>query len=80
MSWFKANQFKISKRIEDKLVKVWRVSGEQVWVLVHIEVQSQSEKDFAQRMYVYNYRLSDQFNRPVASFGKKSVLIRRQTK
>ena len=59
----------VGKRIADKLVKVWRVSGDQVWVLVHIEVQSQSDQEFAQRMYVYNYRLRDQFNRPVASFA-----------
>ena len=52
----------------DKLVKVWKKTGEQVWVLVHIEVQSQSKTDFAERMYTYNYRLRDRFNRPVASF------------
>ena len=60
---------KVGKRIADKLVEVWRVSGEQVWVLVHIEVQSQSETAFEERVYVYNYRLRDQFNRPVASFA-----------
>lgn len=59
----------IGKHIADKLVKVWRKSGEQVWVLVHIEVQSQYQKKFAERMYTYNYRLRDRFNRPVASFA-----------
>lgn len=44
----------IGKRLADKLVKVWRKTGEQVWVLVHIEVQSQSKTDFAERMYTYN--------------------------
>jgi hypothetical protein len=29
------------RRDADKLVKVWRRSGEEQWVLVHIEVQSQ---------------------------------------
>ncbi|MGB3298007.1 MAG: hypothetical protein WBA76_07035, partial [Phormidesmis sp.] len=57
------------KRIADKLVKVWTKAGEQVWVLVHIEVQSQREADFAKRMYTYNYRLQDLYNRPVTSFA-----------
>ena len=59
----------IGKRVADKLVKVWMTSGEQVWVLVHIEVQSQPEQRFAERMFIYNYRLRDLFNRPVASFA-----------
>ncbi|MEQ9549666.1 MAG: hypothetical protein RIM23_08620 [Coleofasciculus sp. G3-WIS-01] len=29
------------RRDADKLVKVWRCSGEEQWVLVHVEVQSQ---------------------------------------
>ncbi|MEL7143897.1 MAG: cytosolic protein [Cyanobacteria bacterium J06643_4] len=59
----------VGKRIADKLVKVWKKTGEQVWVLVHIEVQSQPKSDFAERMYTYNYRLRDRFKRPVASFA-----------
>lgn len=38
-------------------------------MLVHIEVQSQPEMEFARRMYVYNYRLFDRYNRRVASFA-----------
>lgn len=34
----------IGKRIADRLVKVWTLAGEQVWVLVHIEIQGQAEK------------------------------------
>ena len=59
----------VGKRIADKLVKVWTNAGAQVWVLIHIEVQSQSERGFAERMHVYNYRLRDLFNHPVASFA-----------
>ena len=57
------------KRVVDKLVKVWRTDGQDEWVLVHIEVQSQPETEFARRMYVYNYRLFDRYNRRVASFA-----------
>ena len=37
--------------------------------LIHIEVQSQYQSGFAQRMYTYNYRLGDRYNRPVASLA-----------
>ncbi|HEX5446890.1 MAG TPA: hypothetical protein VFW87_23945 [Pirellulales bacterium] len=53
----------------DKLARVWRSSGKEEWVLVHVEVQSQEEKAFAKRMFVYNYRLFDRYNRKVASFA-----------
>ena len=59
----------VSKRLADKLIKVWNCKGDQVWVLIHIEVQNQQESGFVQRMYTYNYRLRDRFNRPVASFA-----------
>ena len=57
------------RRVVDKLIKVWRTDGQDEWVLVHVEVQSQAETEFAQRMYVYNYRLFDRYNRRVASFA-----------
>ena len=57
------------QRRVDKLVKVWRKSGTEVWVLIHVEIQAQRETNFPRRMYVYNYRLFDRYNRPVASFA-----------
>jgi len=39
------------ERIADKLFKVWIRDGEEAWVLIHVEVQSQEESDFAKRMY-----------------------------
>jgi hypothetical protein len=45
----------LGKRLVDKLVKIYRTGGEETWVLVHVEVQSQEESNFAQRMYVYHY-------------------------
>jgi hypothetical protein len=54
----------------DKLVKVTlRESGEEAWVLIHIEVQGDQEAAFARRMYIYNYRLFDKYDRRVASFA-----------
>jgi hypothetical protein len=57
------------RRVVDKLVKVWRTNGDEEWVLVHVEFQGQQEKEFAKRMYVYNYRLFDRYNQQVASFA-----------
>jgi len=59
----------LGRRLCDKLVKVWRKDGEEERVLVHVEVQSQGGDAFANRMYVYNYRLYDRYNRKVASLA-----------
>ncbi|MGD1865009.1 MAG: DUF4351 domain-containing protein [Phormidesmis sp.] len=57
------------KRIVDRLVKVYLHSGEENWLLLHIEIQNQKEKDFNERIYIYSTRLFDKFRRPVASFA-----------
>lgn len=57
------------RRTVDKLVKVWRKSGQEEWVLIHIEVQSQSETEFELRMFQYNYRIFDRYNRRVVSLA-----------
>jgi hypothetical protein len=57
----------LGKRFVDKLVKLYLHGGEEVWILVHIEVQSQYEAQFAQRVFTYNYRIFDRYQRQVAS-------------
>lgn len=59
----------LGKRLVDKLVKIYRHGGEEAWVLIHIEVQSQQESKFAERMFVYNYRIYDRYRRSVASLA-----------
>jgi hypothetical protein len=59
----------LGRRLADKLVQVWRRGGEETWVLVHIEVQSQEERAFARRMFVYHYRLFDRYDRQVVSLA-----------
>jgi hypothetical protein len=59
----------LGRRLADKLVRVRGQDGQDDWVLVHIEVQGQPESDFAKRMYVYNYRLFDRYDRPVVSLA-----------
>src|SRR3990167_7144595 len=56
-------------RIADKLIKVWRVDGQETWVLFHIEIQGHPQSDFSERMYTYHYRLSDRYHKPVVSIA-----------
>ena len=49
----------LGRRWADKLARVTGRDGVEDWVLVHIEVQGEDKPDFAQRMFVYNYRLYD---------------------
>jgi hypothetical protein len=59
----------IGRQTVDKLVKVWLLTGAEVWVLIHIEVQSQKENDFNTRMYIYRYRIFDRYRRPILSLA-----------
>ncbi|BAY63289.1 hypothetical protein NIES22_33750 [Calothrix brevissima NIES-22] len=59
----------IGRRFADKLVKVYLQNGQETWVLIHVEVQSQEEADFAARMYTYNYRIYDRYKKSVASLA-----------
>ncbi len=59
----------IGRRYVDKLVKVWTKAGVECWVLIHVEVQTARDPDFPQRMFVYNYRTFDRYNKPVASLA-----------
>jgi hypothetical protein len=59
----------LGRRYADTLAQVWRRGGQETWVLVHVEVQGQAQAEFAERMYVYNYRLYDRYRRAVASLA-----------
>jgi hypothetical protein len=59
----------VGRRYVDKLVKVWTKDGAECWVLIHVEVQTARDAEFPRRMYVYNYRVFDRYNRPVASLA-----------
>jgi hypothetical protein len=58
-----------SKRLVDKLFQVWLKDNQEVWILVHIEVQSQYDSDFNQRMFIYHYRTFDLYRKPVISLA-----------
>jgi hypothetical protein len=59
----------LGRRHADVLVRVTTLEGLTEHVYVHVEVQGGRESDFARRMFVYNYRLFDRFDAPVASFA-----------
>ncbi|NEP44475.1 MAG: transposase, partial [Okeania sp. SIO2H7] len=55
--------------IADKLFQVWLLEGTEIWVLIHIEIQSQRQTEFGKRMYQYNYRAFDRYEKPVLSLA-----------
>ncbi|MEO5335195.1 MAG: hypothetical protein H7839_24550 [Magnetococcus sp. YQC-5] len=59
----------IGDRRMDKLVKVWRRDGIEFWVLIHIEIQGDKKPNFASRMYVYQYRAYDLYQKPVVGLA-----------
>ncbi len=59
----------IGKRVVDKLVRVTLKSGSPEWIYIHLEVQGNIDDGFAERMFVYNYRLFDKYRIPIASMG-----------
>ena len=64
-----ARNAEIGRRTADKLVQVYTLDGEETWVLIHAEVQSQYDVEFEKRIYVYNYRIFDLYDRRVASLA-----------
>ena len=59
----------LGRRYADKLAEVYTLDGVETWVLVHIEIQGQADPGFAERMYVYHYRLFDRYRRDVVSLA-----------
>lgn len=59
----------LGKRFVDKLVRVTGQGGQQEWLYIHLEVQGRAQSNFAERMFVYNYRLYDRYHTPIASLA-----------
>lgn len=53
--------------VADKLVEVTLLGGEAQWILIHIEVQAQHDASLGWRVMDYNYRIFNEYRRPVAS-------------
>ena len=61
--------FTEGKVINDKLVRVELKNGKEQLLLIHIEVQSQYDEDFANRMFTYYYRIVDRYHLPVEALA-----------
>jgi len=64
-----AREAELGRRYADKLVKVWQIQGEEIWLLIHVEIQAKSEDNFAERMFLYNLRIFDRFGKPAISLA-----------
>jgi len=53
------------KNIVDKIMQVSLKSGEEKWILIHIEVQAKANEEFSKRMFRYFYRIYDYFDRDI---------------
>jgi len=63
------DKIKQGKVINDKLAKVKLKSGEEKWILIHIEIQSSFELDFNERMFTYFYRIYDSYNQKITAIA-----------
>lgn len=59
----------LGSRLLDKLVHVYLREGGERWVLLHIEVQGWQDRGFAERIFIYHYRVYDHYRRPLASMA-----------
>ncbi|WP_448563564.1 hypothetical protein [Trichothermofontia sp.] len=59
----------LGRRFADKLVKVWLLDGQELWIWLHLEVQGRKDTRFAERMYPYHDRMRDRYDRPVVSLA-----------
>ncbi len=50
------------KKIMDKLIKVWLKTGEERWILIHIEIESSDSAEFNGRMFTYFSRAYDKYH------------------
>jgi hypothetical protein len=57
------------RSLADKLFKVWRKNGREQWLLVHVVVQGRRERRFGKRMYRYNTRCFELYDRPAVSLA-----------
>ena len=63
------SESELGLRLADKLFKVWLKDGQEAWILIHVEIQNQRDPAFAERMFVYNYRIYDRHRQPVISLA-----------
>jgi len=66
---FPNTQDEFNPKYVDKLLKVYTKKGEEEWILVHVEVQGSTDKQFERRMLTYYYRILDKYDKDIASLA-----------
>lgn len=56
-----------SPKYVDKLVKAYTRTGNEQWVLVHVEVQGYTDTHFEERMFTYYYRIFDRYRKRITA-------------
>ena len=59
----------VGRKVVDKLIKVFLLSGREKWVLIHIEVQGYPDADFEERMFTYYYLILNRYKAKVVSLA-----------
>lgn len=57
----------VTKGVVDKLFEAWSLTGKEVLLAVHLEVQNDPIRNLPERVFEYNYRIYERLKRPVAS-------------
>jgi len=59
----------VAGREADRLIEVRLKDGTLEWLLIHVEIQGYPDTAFAERMFIYNYRVYDRYHRDVISLA-----------
>lgn len=64
-----ARRANLGKLLADKLFKIWLSDGAACWLLIHVEIQADVEKEFAARMFEYHSAIRRMYNREVVGLA-----------
>lgn len=49
----------------DKLIQIYLKTGEKKWILIHIEVQGYIDRQFPERLFIYNHRIRERYQKDI---------------
>ena len=49
----------------DKLIQIYLKNGEERWILIHIEIQGYVDKQFPERLFIYNHRIRERYQKDI---------------
>jgi hypothetical protein len=66
---FPNTQDEFNPKYVDKLIKVFTKSGTEEWILIHVEVQGSTDKNFAKRMFTYYTRIFNKYDKEITALA-----------